>query len=139
MEYVELKSVQKIYPGNIPAVQDFSLGIRRGEFLTLVGPSGCGKSTLLRMIAGLETISSGELWIDGVLANRLEAKAREYGLDAAPTPHSCYTMSPELLSAASAAGLKSGYLSYHSQESPQEEEMIAAGTGELAENRLQRL
>ena len=80
MEYVELKSVQKIYPGNIPAVQDFSLGIRRGEFLTLVGPSGCGKSTLLRMIAGLETISSGELWIDGVLANRLEAKARDIAM-----------------------------------------------------------
>ena len=80
MEYVELKSVQKIYPGNIPAVQDFSLGIRQGEFLVLVGPSGCGKSTLLRMIAGLESISSGELWIDGVLANRLEAKARDIAM-----------------------------------------------------------
>lgn len=80
MEYVELKSVQKIYPGNIPAVQDFSLGIRQGEFLVLVGPSGCGKSTLLRMIAGLESISSGELWIDGVLANQLEAKSRDIAM-----------------------------------------------------------
>ena len=65
----------------------------------------------------------------------LEAKAREYGLDAAPTPHSCYTMSPELLSAASAAGLKSGYLSYHSQESPEEEEMIMKGSGAMWDNR----
>lgn len=65
----------------------------------------------------------------------LEAKAREYGLDAAPTPHSCYTMSPELLSAASAAGLKSGYLSYHSQESPEEEEMIMKGSGPMWDNR----
>ena len=57
------------------------------------------------------------------------------GLDASITPHACYTMSPELVTAASAEGLASGYLSYHSQESAQEEEMIASGTGEMAENR----
>jgi len=65
----------------------------------------------------------------------LQKKALEYGLDAAPTPHSCYTMSPELLTAASADALKSGYLSYHSQESPEEEQMVISGSGALYDNR----
>lgn len=65
----------------------------------------------------------------------LAEKASSFGLDAAPTPHSCYTMSPQLLSASAAAALKSGYLSYHSQESPEEEEMIAYGKGAMWENR----
>lgn len=67
-------------------------------------------------------------------ARALAAKAGEMGLDAAPTPHSCYTMSPQLVSEASEAGLGSGFLSYHSQESPQEEELMRTGTGELADN-----
>lgn len=67
-------------------------------------------------------------------AKALAAKAGEMGLDAAPTPHSCYTMSPQLISEASEAGLVSGFLSYHSQESPQEEELMRTGTGELADN-----
>ncbi len=67
-------------------------------------------------------------------ARELAREAEEMDLDAAPTPHSCYTMCPELLQAASVAGLKSGFLSYHSQESGQEEELIRYGTGELAEN-----
>lgn len=71
--------------------------------------------------------------IDG--ARRTEAEAAAFGLDASITPHACYTMSPELLTAASACGLSKGYLSYHSQESGQEEEMVASGTGELADNR----
>jgi len=66
----------------------------------------------------------------------LKEKAELFGLDAAPTPHACYTMSPELLSAASAAGLESGYLSYHSEESEQEEEMIRNGSGPMWENRV---
>lgn len=61
--------------------------------------------------------------------------AAAFGLDAAPTPHSCYTMSPELLSAASAAGLKSGFLSFHSEETIEEEEMLKYGTGRMFENR----
>lgn len=65
---------------------------------------------------------------------QLKEEADSYGIDAAPTPHSCYTMSPQLLTAASAEALKAGYLSYHSQESPQEEDMIMYGTGALAEN-----
>ncbi len=60
--------------------------------------------------------------------------AKEYGIDAAITPHSCYTMSPQLLAMAAQEGLKSGYLSYHSQESDEEEELIKSGTGALAEN-----
>lgn len=66
---------------------------------------------------------------------QLQEKAAGYGLDAAPTPHSCYTMSPELLTAASRAALDSGYLSYHSQESLQEEQMLVSGSGALYENR----
>jgi cytosine/adenosine deaminase-related metal-dependent hydrolase len=71
--------------------------------------------------------------IDSVTA--LDKVAKEFGIDAAPTPHSCYTMSPELLSASSAAGLKSGFLSYHSQESQEEEDLMISGTGAMAENR----
>lgn len=65
----------------------------------------------------------------------LNEVADSFGIDAAPTPHSCYTMSPELLSASSAAGLKSGYLSYHSQESQEEEDLLIDGSGLMAENR----
>lgn len=65
----------------------------------------------------------------------LQKKAVKMGLDAAPTPHSCYTMSPELLTASSAVGLESGYLSYHSQESDEEEQMMMSGSGALYENR----
>ena len=65
---------------------------------------------------------------------KLKAEADSYGIDAAPTPHACYTMSPQLLTAASAEALKSGFLSYHSQESPEEEELVISGTGALAEN-----
>lgn len=73
-----------------------------------------------------------EAVIDGV--RKLKAEADSYGIDAAPTPHACYTMSPQLLTAASAEALKSGFLSYHSQESPEEEELVISGTGALAEN-----
>lgn len=67
--------------------------------------------------------------------SELNKVAESYGIDAAPTPHSCYTMSPELLSASSAAGLGSGFLSYHSQESQEEEDLLISGTGAMAENR----
>ncbi len=70
--------------------------------------------------------------IDEVRA--LQDKAREMGLDAAPTPHSCYTMSPLLNRKAAAAGLESGFISYHSQESGEEEDMLRYGTGPLAED-----
>ena len=67
-------------------------------------------------------------------AIELQKKAKQMGLDAAPTPHSPYTMSPLLNRLSSAEGLKSGYISYHNQESDQEEDMIRYGTGELAED-----
>ena len=66
---------------------------------------------------------------------KLQEKAREFGLDAAPTPHACYTMSPELVRESSAAGLESGFLSYHSEESPEEDEMLRLGSGPMWENR----
>ena len=74
---------------------------------------------------------------DGVMdsVKKLNAVAEEYGIDAAPTPHSCYTMSPELLRASSQAGMASGFLSYHSQESQEEEDLLMTGTGAMAENR----
>ena len=71
--------------------------------------------------------------IASVLA--LQRKAASFGLDAAPTPHACYTMSPQLLTAASAEGLRSGFLSYHSEETPEEEEMLKSGSGAMWENR----
>ena len=71
--------------------------------------------------------------IEGVL--KLKEKADACGLDAAPTPHSCYTMSPELVTASSAEGLKSGFLSFHSEETEEEEEMLKSGSGRMWENR----
>lgn len=71
--------------------------------------------------------------IDSVTA--LDRVAEEFGIDAAPTPHSCYTMSPQLLSASAAAGLERGYISYHSQESQEEEDLLRTGTGAMYENR----
>ncbi|MBE6232574.1 MAG: hypothetical protein E7117_09495 [Bacteroidales bacterium] len=66
---------------------------------------------------------------------RLEKQAETIGIDAAPTPHSCYTMSPALLSASAAAGLEKGYVSYHSQESQEEEDLLISGSGAMYENR----
>ena len=71
--------------------------------------------------------------MEGVYA--LQQKAQALGLDAAPTPHACYTMSPQLLMAASRAGLRSGFLSYHREETPEEEEMVREGRGAMWENR----
>ena len=78
--FVTLRDINKIYPNNVQAVFDFNLDINKHEFVALVGPSGCGKSTTLRMIAGLEEISSGHLYIDGVLANHLSSKDRDIAM-----------------------------------------------------------
>lgn len=64
MAYLVLKDINKVYPNGVQAVFDFNIEVEQGEFIVLVGPSGCGKSTTLRMIAGLEDITSGELFID---------------------------------------------------------------------------
>ena len=80
MSTIELKNVCKIYKGDVKAVNDFSIKIEEGEFIVFVGPSGCGKSTTLRMIAGLEEISSGELYIDGEYMNDTEPKDRDLAM-----------------------------------------------------------
>ena len=72
--------------------------------------------------------------MDGVL--KLKAVADGFGIDAAPTPHACYTMSPELVTAVSVEGLKSGFLSFHSEETEEEEEMLKYGSGKMWENRV---
>lgn len=85
----------------------------------------------------LEVFGSEPHMCEGVMneVTELNAAADAAGIDAAPTPHSCYTMSPRLLSASAAAGLERGYLSYHSQESLEEEELIRYGSGAMYENR----
>ena len=78
--FVSLKDINKIYPNNVQAVFDFNLDIDKNDFVALVGPSGCGKSTTLRMIAGLEEISSGHLYINSVYSNYLESKDRDIAM-----------------------------------------------------------
>lgn len=80
MANLQLKGVSKIYSGNIRAVYPTSVDVEDGEFVILVGPSGCGKSTLLRMIAGLETISEGEISIGGRVVNDVQAKDRDIAM-----------------------------------------------------------
>lgn len=74
--FVSLQGVNKIYENGYHAVHDFSIDIKEHEFIVFVGPSGCGKSTTLRMIAGLEDISGGNLFIDGNLVNDVAPKDR---------------------------------------------------------------
>jgi multiple sugar transport system ATP-binding protein len=77
---VELKNVTKIYEGGVKAVDNANITINDKEFVVLVGPSGCGKSTTLRMVAGLEEITSGELYIDGKLMNDVAPKDRDIAM-----------------------------------------------------------
>ncbi len=80
MASLSLKHIYKKYPGGVTAVSDFCLEIKDKEFLILVGPSGCGKSTTLRMIAGLEEISEGELFIGDKLVNDVAPKDRDIAM-----------------------------------------------------------
>ena len=80
MASITFKNIRKVYPGNVVAVHDFNLEIADQEFVVLVGPSGCGKSTTLRMIAGLEDISSGELYLGDRLVNNVAPKDRDIAM-----------------------------------------------------------
>ena len=79
-QYILLQKINKVYGKKFHAVHDFSLCIKKKEFVVFVGPSGCGKSTTLRMIAGLEDITSGNLFINGEYANNLLAKDRDIAM-----------------------------------------------------------
>lgn len=78
--FISLQHINKIYDNRVQAVFDFNLEIKQHEFIVFVGPSGCGKSTTLRMIAGLEDITAGDLYIDHVYANDLEPKNRDIAM-----------------------------------------------------------
>lgn len=80
MASLKLKGINKIYPNGYQAVKDLNLDIKDKEFIVLVGPSGCGKSTTLRMIAGLEEISEGELYIGDRVVNDLQPKDRDIAM-----------------------------------------------------------
>ena len=80
MASLSLKNICKKYENGFEAVKDFNLEIEDKEFVIFVGPSGCGKSTTLRMIAGLEDISAGELWIGDKLCNDVEPKDRDIAM-----------------------------------------------------------
>jgi multiple sugar transport system ATP-binding protein len=77
---IRLERVTKLFAGDVRAVDDVNLTIQSGEFMVLVGPSGCGKSTLLRMIAGLEEVSEGEIWIGDREVSRLAPRDRDIAM-----------------------------------------------------------
>lgn len=90
MASVQLHQIQKSYDGKTPVIHGIDLEIQHGEFVVFVGPSGCGKSTLLRMIAGLESISGGDLLIDGQCVNDVPPRSRDIAMvfqDYALYPH----------------------------------------------------
>jgi multiple sugar transport system ATP-binding protein len=80
MSSINLLKLNKVYDNQVHAVYDFSIDVNDGEFIVLVGPSGCGKSTTLRMIAGLEDITNGQLFIDGVDVTNMSPKDRDIAM-----------------------------------------------------------
>ena len=80
MSTLSFKNINKVYDNNVQAVFDFNLEVKDKEFIVFVGPSGCGKSTTLRMVAGLEEITDGELYIDDVLVNEVHPKDRDIAM-----------------------------------------------------------
>ena len=80
MAEILFKNINKIYSNNVQAVYDFNLNVNDKEFVVFVGPSGCGKSTTLRMVAGLEEITSGELFVNGRLMNNIVPKDRDVAM-----------------------------------------------------------
>ena len=80
MADLKLNGIEKIYPGGVQAVSDFNIEIKHGEFIVLVGPSGCGKSTVLRMIAGLETITGGDMFLGDTRINNVAPADRDISM-----------------------------------------------------------
>src|SRR5258707_5728093 len=80
MASITLTKVQKAYEGNSPIIRNVHLEVGENEFCVFLGPSGCGKSTLLRMVAGLESITEGELRIDGRLMNNVRPAERRVAM-----------------------------------------------------------
>ncbi|ARP94084.1 sn-glycerol-3-phosphate import ATP-binding protein UgpC [Bordetella genomosp. 13] len=80
MATLSFERVKKIYAGNVPAIHGIDMEVADGEFIVIVGPSGCGKSTLMRMVAGLETITEGQIRIDGQVVNDLEPAERDIAM-----------------------------------------------------------
>ena len=80
MATLKFKDINKIYDNKVQAVFDFNLDVNDHEFIVFVGPSGCGKTTTLRMVAGLEEITSGELYINNRLVNDIAPKDRDIAM-----------------------------------------------------------
>ena len=80
MATVTIKDAVKTYPGNVQALHGISIEIEDGELIVMVGPSGCGKSTMLRMVAGLETVTSGDIHINGEWVNKKEPADRDIAM-----------------------------------------------------------
>lgn len=80
MATLRFKNVKKTYPGNIDVIHGINIDVADGEFVVIVGPSGCGKSTLMRMVAGLESISDGQISIDNQVVNTLEPAERDIAM-----------------------------------------------------------
>ena len=78
--HLAMRALTKVYPNGARAVDELQLDVAEGEFLVLLGPSGCGKSTVLRLIAGLESVSSGALFIAGRIANHLPPQDRDIAM-----------------------------------------------------------
>ena len=80
MATLQLNDIRKTYPGNVAVIHGVDIDVQDGEFIVIVGPSGCGKSTLMRMVAGLETVTAGQILIDGAVVNELEPAERDIAM-----------------------------------------------------------
>ena len=80
MATLSFKEVKKTYPGDVAVIHGLDMEVGDGEFIVIVGPSGCGKSTLMRMVAGLESVTEGEILIDGKVVNQLEPAERDIAM-----------------------------------------------------------
>ena len=80
MGYIRFENIVKNF-GSTQVLKNINLDIEKGQLVTLLGPSGCGKSTLLRCLAGLETVTSGKIWLDGKEITNVEPRKRDIGID----------------------------------------------------------